>query len=99
MNRRIREHYWMTWSYLGITSRLLRPSNRTFAYHVAKDYLRFVLNAVEPIEGQPRERAGAAVSWLLRAQDSTPDDGVSFGYFPCDPFATNGWRLSYPETT
>jgi uncharacterized protein YyaL (SSP411 family) len=39
------------------------------------------------------------VSWLLRAQDCTPDDGVSFGYFPCDETQKNGWRPSYPETT
>ena len=27
------------------------------------------------------------------------DDGVSLGYFPCDPNQTTGWRPSYPETT
>lgn len=80
-------------------TRLLRPSNRKFARRVASDYWRFLTNAVHPIEGETRERARAAVNWLLRAQEATPDDGVSLGYFPCDPDQTNGWRPSYPETT
>lgn len=32
--------------------------------------------------------------WLSRAQDATPDDGVSYGYGLSD-----GWTVSYPETT
>ena len=82
-----------------LVRQLLRPSNRTFARHVVRDFLRFLSNSVEPIHGETRERARAAVSWLLRAQDSTPDDGVSLGYFPCDETQKNGWRPSYPETT
>jgi hypothetical protein len=35
------------------------------------------------------------LAWLLRAQDSTPDDGVSAGYQP----ARRVWFPSYPETT
>src|SRR3546814_2844287 len=27
-------------------------------------------------------RAALAAEWLLRAQDATPDGGVSYGYFP-----------------
>jgi uncharacterized protein YyaL (SSP411 family) len=50
-----------------------------------------------PIRGQTRERARAAAAWLARAQDATPDDGVSYGYFPCD--VAGGWDVSYPETT
>jgi hypothetical protein len=96
---RMRERYWAARSYLTITGRLLRPSNRPFARHAARDYWRFLTNAVHPIQGEMRERAQAAVMWLLKAQDATPDDGVSLGYFPCDADQTKGWRPSYPETT
>jgi aminoglycoside N3'-acetyltransferase len=34
------------------------------------------------------------LKWLMRAQDSTPDDGVSYGYS-----LQRGWIASYPETT
>ena len=33
------------------------------------------------------------LKWLARAQDATPDDGVSYGYGLVD-----GWTVSYPET-
>lgn len=36
----------------------------------------------------------AAVSWLCRAQDATPDRGVSHSYL-----IGKGWMPSYPETT
>jgi hypothetical protein len=35
-----------------------------------------------------------AIAWLGRAQDATPDGGVSAGFD-----LTTGWRASYPETT
>lgn len=41
-----------------------------------------------------REQAKAAVDWIKRAQDATPDAGVSMMY--C---VRQGWRASYPETT
>jgi hypothetical protein len=99
LKRQMRERFSTVGSYQALVSQLLRPSNRTFARHVARDFLRFLSNSVQPIQGETRERARAAVSWLLRAQDSTPDDGVSYGYFPCDETQKNGWRPSYPETT
>lgn len=34
------------------------------------------------------------LKWLVRAQDATSDDGVSYGYGLVD-----GWTVSYPETT
>ena len=95
----IKERYWTARSYFALIPRLLQPSNRGFARHVARDYWRFLSNEVQPIHGATRERARAAVGWLLRGQDATPDDGVSLGYFPCDADRTNGWRPSYPETT
>ena len=99
VNTRIKERYWTVQSYLTLTKHLLRRSNWTFARHVAKDFVPFLSNAVRPIQGETQERALAAVSWLLRAQAATPDDGVSLGYFPCEPDHSNGWRPSYPETT
>ena len=42
-----------------------------------------------------------AVAWLVRAQDSTPDDGFARGYdFHCGAnWRRRGWQPSYPETT
>jgi uncharacterized protein YyaL (SSP411 family) len=43
----------------------------------------------------------AALAWLERAQDASPDDGISRGYgirFTSD-FEVRGWQASYPETT
>jgi hypothetical protein len=34
------------------------------------------------------------LKWILRAQDGSPDDGVSYGYS-----LRSGWLVSYPETT
>jgi hypothetical protein len=41
-----------------------------------------------------------AIAWLVRAQDATPDSGISRGYslVKHDEFA-RGWQPSYPETT
>jgi hypothetical protein len=99
VNGQMQKRYWAARSYLGISRRLLCGSNRIFVRHVVRDYLRFLSNGVRPIPGETRERARAAASWLLRAQDATSDDGVSFGYFPCDSCQSSGWRPSYPETT
>src|SRR5688572_17449728 len=41
----------------------------------------------------PQSLAGA-YGWLCRAQDATPDDGVSGWYH-----LVRGWSPSYPETT
>lgn len=49
------------------------------------------------IENEIDERLEAAVSWILRAQDATPDGGVSLGFFPLQ--SERGWKPSYPETT
>ena len=43
----------------------------------------------------------AAIEWLIRAQDATPDDGVSRAFsLAWHPyFGGRGWQPSYPETT
>jgi hypothetical protein len=97
LGRSVREHYWAADQMRKRLAKLGRGPNRTFAGLVLSDFLRFFFAANHPITGQTRERARAAVDWLLRAQDASGDGGVSLGYFPCD--VEVGWRPSYPETT
>jgi hypothetical protein len=78
---------------------LRRRENRPFAAEVARSYRRFLLDGATPVQGETRKRIQAVVSWLRRAQDATPDDGVSLGYFPCERANGAPWRPSYPETT
>jgi len=42
-----------------------------------------------------------AIAWIKRAQEATPDDGVSRGYSVgwSSHFQSKGWQASYPETT
>ena len=95
--RSVREHYWAASRTGKRVVNLMSSTNRPFARVVGKDTLRFLLGAVRPIPGETQRRALAAVEWICRAQDATEDDGVAFGYFPCD--GIQGWRASYPETT
>src|SRR5262249_2108472 len=44
--------------------------------------------------GNPSMHLAEAIAWLERAQDATPDGGVSYGYS-----LRGGWRPSYVETT
>ncbi len=94
--RSLREHYWAAAQMRRRVAMLGRASNRVFARVVLADLTRYLLGT-QPIAGQTRERARAAVEWILRAQDAAADGGVSLGYFPCD--VENGWLPSYPETT
>jgi hypothetical protein len=43
----------------------------------------------------------AAIAWLVRAQDATPDGGISRAYSLAwhSYFGRRGWQPSYPETT
>jgi uncharacterized protein YyaL (SSP411 family) len=45
--------------------------------------------------------ARAAIDWLVRAQDATPDEGFARGFsLVHNPyFGGSGWQPSYPETT
>lgn len=49
----------------------------------------------------PEEHLRAAMEWLCRAQDATPDDGVSRSYHLTWNYISGGkgWASSYPETT
>jgi len=94
-----REKVWACQRLAGRLARTAHRENRNFASVIARDQVRFLLRTIRPIRGQTSDRADAAAHWLLRAQDSTRDDGVSFGYFPVDPDEAGKWRRSYPETT
>ncbi|MBF0271844.1 MAG: hypothetical protein HQL98_07270 [Magnetococcales bacterium] len=99
--RPFKEHYWAFCEHLARLGRL--PGQAEFAWLAWNDQIRFMTNGVQPVDGACRQRAHAAAEWLIRAWESTPDDGVSMGYYPCDPLERsplgNGWRPSYPETT
>ena len=82
---------------LNLFRELFRNSNQHLALFIGQDFLRFALNSVNPVHGETKDRATAAAAWLCRAQDATPDDGMSYGFFPCKE--ANGWVASYPETT
>lgn len=53
------------------------------------------------VERDHRPHLGAALAWLTRAQDATPDGGFARGYsLTWHPyFGKRGWQPSYPETT
>ncbi|MDF5712998.1 MAG: terpene cyclase/mutase family protein [Rhizonema sp. NSF051] len=60
----------------------------------------FTSRAFKDLLSQPQEiyetqeHLEAAIQWLKRAHDCSPDDGVSWGYS-----LKGGWRLSYRETS
>ena len=58
------------------------------------------LNDKHPV-GENLWHLRAALAWLERAQDATPDDGFSRGFsLTYNPyFKGRGWQASYPETT
>lgn len=95
----LREKYWWAREVLERLSALAAPAHRSLAPVVWKSQMDFVFDRVRPVRGQTRQRMRAAVEWLQRAQDATPDGGVAFGYFPTRRPGTSGWLPSYPETT
>jgi uncharacterized protein YyaL (SSP411 family) len=95
--RNLREHYWAADQMRRRIVLARRPENAAFYAAMGRDFGIFLLGRIVPLKGETRERARAAVDWILRAQQAGGDDGVSLGYFPCD--FEKGWRPSYPETT
>jgi rhamnogalacturonyl hydrolase YesR len=59
------------------------------SYHLFKDYVRS-----SDAGSDNRAHMKEAIGWLYRAQDSTPDGGVSHSYA-----IGKDWAPSYPETT
>ena len=64
---------------------------------MAEDFCNFAFGRLRGIPGETRERAKAAVAWILKAQENSGCGGVSLGYFPCA--SQRGWQRAYPETT
>src|SRR5262245_50074918 len=62
-------------------------------YTFSKLIIRDLVVGVE-CPGDPCKHLSEAIAWLERAQDATPDGGVSYGYS-----LRGGWRPSYVETT
>ncbi len=92
-----RRRYWAWNVHLRRVRLLLEGQRRPFAREVLHTHWRHLSGAKASGPFDLDAALAAAVSWLLRAQAATPDDGVSLGYFPCD--WELGWRPSYPETT
>lgn len=54
----------------------------------------------EPADAAHEPHLSEAIDWLVRAQDATPDDGLSRGYsLVWQSQFGRGWQPSYPETT
>ncbi len=60
-------------------------------WQLIRDRLNWSLGPEQALENHLR----AAVDWLLRAQQATPDDGVAHSY----DLRRKVWHASYPETT
>lgn len=58
-------------------------------------YVTGMLTRLHAREYTLPEHIRAVLDWLLRAQQATPDDGVSESFF----YPSLQWRPSYPETT
>jgi hypothetical protein len=54
-----------------------------------------------PVDPAHEPHLVAAIEWLVRAQDATPDGGISRGYSLARHlhYGRRGWQPSYPETT
>ena len=60
-------------------------------------FSQLILRDILPIQRttyEPDKHLQAAIEWLCRAHDKSPDDGVSYGYS-----MRGGWRPSYRETS
>lgn len=97
--RALRESVWFARATARRAVRLLDRSNRRFLSVVVADQVRYLRGAEGRIADGTLERAHAARRWLAAAQDATPDDGVSYGYFPCGAADARAWLPSYPEST
>ncbi len=94
----LRQKYWEINSLAAELRRLFKKDNREFRHHVLRDFGRYITSSVRADHSDPLPNIRSAVSWLLRAQQETADDGVSLGYFPCRN-ESGKWVPSYPETT
>jgi hypothetical protein len=93
----LRGIYWRAAERRGRRAKLKRPEFASFSKHVSSEAVRIGAALAGDRKHDEDERLAAAVAWVLRAQQATPDLGVSLGYFPVD--VLGGWYPSYPETT
>jgi hypothetical protein len=96
MLKTVRRAYWSRSRQFQSWYDALLGADPAFRRVVLEDHLGR-RGAVRPVAGETAPRAALAAEWLLRAQDATPDGGVSYGYFPLGQ--AGGWQPSYPETT
>jgi len=97
LKRGLRENYYAAHKFLGRVCSLLKSQNRIYLRKAAIDCFRYLFDCTQPLEGKTREGAEAAAAWILKAQEATPDGGVSHGFFPLEK--PNAWKPSYPEIT
>ncbi len=91
--------YWGLSKSASFYKQMMKKENRVFAKEVLNDIKNYSLNLIRPIQNENEARIKAAARWLLLAQKSSEDDGVSVGYFPCQTTYESPWLPSYPETT
>jgi SAM-dependent methyltransferase len=62
---------------------------------------RLLINRNSNLVGNDKHHLQLTIGWLKRAQDATPDAGVSRGFSLVwsTKFGKSGWQPSYPETT
>lgn len=81
----------------------IEAANRLVRREVSRLHPEFraLRSAAAPEGTTADQQLDAAMRWLCRAQDATPDDGVarSFALLYNPYFGSRGWQASYPETT
>jgi uncharacterized protein YyaL (SSP411 family) len=95
----LRELYWEFTVRRSRLAKLRRPEFAVLSRHVASEaaHLEYGLAHLTVAPSNDETRLASAIAWVLRAQQATPDAGVSLGYFPLE--VEGGWYPSYPETT
>lgn len=93
----LKDKYWTYTKKKRLLSKLKQPQNQFLSTLINQLDHQVLSLAEQDYSGDNAVRLDAAVSWILRAQAATPDNGVPLGYFPISEH--NGWLPSYPETT
>ncbi|MFT4582981.1 MAG: hypothetical protein ACI915_002017 [Gammaproteobacteria bacterium] len=96
MTSALKRKYWEANEVSSRWKKVLFGHDKSFRNIVVRENLKSP-RKISPVVDDVSRRADLAVRWLLAAQEQTPDDGVSYGYFPVSD--SNGWDVSYPETT
>src|SRR5438552_12343335 len=91
-----KQRYWHARDTLRGWRDVAFSTNGAFRSVVLASHLR-PAGTLVPVADETARRADAALRWLVNAQDASPDDGASYGYFPLSK--VRGWEASYPETT